>query len=273
MSPMRCPRPLPRVIDSPLTGIDTGSDVISPGSGKSMQFAERAERLVQPRRRWTFDAEVTRTFDDMLRRSIPEYDAMRAAVFEVGKEFVRRGTTVVDLGCSRGGALAQFVDEFGAAARYVGVDVSQPMLDAACARFRDVEQVEIKRLDLRDGYPDAQASLTLAVLTLQFTPVEHRTRILEAAYEHTLDDGALVLVEKVLSGSARMERALTAAYEGLKRGNGYTQDEIDRKRLSLEGVLVPLTARWNEELLGRAGFRDIECVWRSLNFAAWLAIK
>jgi tRNA (cmo5U34)-methyltransferase len=225
---------------------------------------------------WTFDGEVTRIFDDMLRRSVPQYDVMRSVVFETGRHFVRSGATVVDLGCSKGAALAPFVVEFGAAARYLGVEVSSPMLEACRARFRKeiaAGILEVRSLDLRDEYPDVQAGLTLAVLTLQFTPIEYRTRIVQDMYDHTLDDGAVLVVEKVLASSARMDRVLTRAYGDLKRTNGYSQEEVDRKRLSLEGVLVPVTADWNQDLLRRAGFRDVECIWRCLNFAAWLAIK
>ena len=46
---------------------------------------------------------------------------------------------------------------------------------------------------------------------------------------------------------------------------------VERKRLSLQGVLVPLTAKWNEDALARAGFRSVEPIWRCLNFAAWIA--
>ena len=83
----------------------------------------------------------------------------------------------------------------------------------------------------------------------------------------------MILVEKVQGGSPWLERRLVGVHEGMKRENGYTQEEIDRKRMSLAGVLVPLTAAENEELLRRAGFREVECVWRALNFAAWVGVK
>jgi tRNA (cmo5U34)-methyltransferase len=89
----------------------------------------------------------------------------------------------------------------------------------------------------------------------------------------TVDGGAFVLVEKVLGSTAESDAVLVAAYYDTKREAGYTDEEIDRKRLSLEGVLVPVTARWNEDMLSRTGFRDVECIWRTLNFAAWVAVK
>ena len=59
----------------------------------------------------------------------------------------------------------------------------------------------------------------------------------------------------------------------MKAANGYSQEEIERKRLALEGVQVPLTASWNEQTLRAAGFRHVEMYWRHLNFAAWLAVR
>jgi len=53
----------------------------------------------------------------------------------------------------------------------------------------------------------------------------------------------------------------------------YTTEQIERKRLALEGVLVPVTARWNEDLLRDAGFRQVECFWRWLNFAGWVGVR
>lgn len=223
-----------------------------------------------------FDEQVTRVFDDMLRRSIPQYETMRGVIFDVGARFVRPDTAVVDLGCSRGEALAPFIDAFGGSVRYVGVDVSRPMLEACRRRFEgEIERgmLELLDLDLRRGYPDASASVTLSVLTLQFIPIEDRPRILREAHDHTAEGGALLLVEKVVGSSAQTDRLMTDLHHDLKQTNGYGEEEIRRKRLSLEGVLAPVTAERNEELLGKAGFRDVECVWRCLNFAAWLAVK
>ena len=73
--------------------------------------------------------------------------------------------------------------------------------------------------------------------------------------------------------TAAIDSTLVARYYDMKRANGYTTEEIDRKRLALEGVLVPLTGRWNEDALREAGYRQVDCFWRYLNFAGWLAVK
>ncbi|HTY79203.1 MAG TPA: methyltransferase domain-containing protein [Gemmatimonadales bacterium] len=225
---------------------------------------------------WEFDASVATVFDDMLRRSIPQYDVMRQAVTELAVRHVKPRTDVVDLGCSLGESLAPLVDRFGGGCRYVGVETAAPMLEAARQRFRsqiDAGVVQIMDLDLRTGFPQVSASLILSVLTIQFTPMEHRLRILEDVHTSLKPGGAFIFVEKVIGTTAQLDRAFVDLYYAFKQASGYTREEIERKRLSLEGVLVPVTARWNEELLKTVGFTQIDCFWRWMNFAGWIAVK
>lgn len=226
-----------------------------------------------PTGKWQFDSDVAAVFDDMLARSIPQYDLMRQTCFDIACTYRKPHTDIVDLGCSRGEAMAPLVDKYGANNRFVGVEISTPMLVAARKRFNGLFNVEITELDLRSAYPDVSASVTLCILTLQFTPIEYRQRILKDIYDHTMPGGALIMIEKVLGADAEMDRLMVDLYYQLKAGNGYSQEQIERKRLALEGVLVPITARWNEELLRMAGFDSVDCFWRWMNFAGWVAVK
>lgn len=226
--------------------------------------------------RWTFDESVASVFSDMLQRSVPQYDVMRQSVFDVGSRFVVPATQIVDLGCSQGDSLAPFVEKFGSSNSYLGIDVSMPMLTRARERFQcEVADgtVRLLSLDLRSGYPEGEASLTLCVLTLQFTPLDYRRRILRNVFRNTAPGGAVIVVEKVLGSSSHVGEILIELYHDLKAKSGYSLEEIERKRLSLEGVLVPVTARWNEEMLHDSGFQEVECFWRWMNFGAWVGVK
>jgi len=225
---------------------------------------------------WQFDTAVTQVFEDMLNRSIPQYANMRALVFDIGRRFVTPGAAIVDLGCSKGEALAPFIEAFGANNRYLGVEISKPMLKAARARFAGHELaslIDIRELDLGDYYPEAEATLTLSVLTLQFLPVARRPALLGRVFQNTRPGGAFILVEKVKGASAQLDGLMTDRYHEYKRRQGYSEEVIEQKRQALEGVLVPMTADQNEDLLREAGFQQIDCIWRWLNFAAWIAIK
>jgi tRNA (cmo5U34)-methyltransferase len=223
-----------------------------------------------PRGKWAFDGEVTEVFDDMLARSIPDFDAMRDAVTQLALRSLPSDGVVLDIGCSRGGAirpLLELRDDIEA----VGLEISEPMLDAARIALVDhSDRVTLRRCDLREGVPrSVSADVALSVLTLQFTPIEYRQEILGSVRRSCT--GPLIMVEKVLGNSARIDRAMVALYLEMKADHGYTAEQINTKRSALEGVLVPVTAMMNEQLLAGAGYKQIDCFWRWMNFAGWIA--
>lgn len=237
-----------------------------------------------PQDTWRFDEDVTACFEDMLQRSIPQYTEMRRLVFDLGCLHVHPGDTILDLGCSRGDALAPFVTKYGTFCTYHGVEVSPPMLATARARFdrllvsdvygmSQTPQVTIETLDLRTAFPDVTSALTLSVLTLMFIPVDRRLNVIRDVYDHLRPGGVLLCVEKVLGSTAHINDAMVELYHMMKRTHGYTQEEVDRKRMSLEGVLVPLASRWNEDMFAMAGFTQVDCFWRWCNFVGWIALK
>lgn len=245
-----------------------------PGPVESVEHVEGQDTGYAPQR-WEFDAEVTRVFDDMLERSIPDYDKMRDWVTDVATAFVQPHTAVVDLGCSRGEALDRVRKACPAGAYYLGAEISAPMLGASVDRFKDEDAVSIIEWDLRKGYPERArpVSVTLCVLTMMFVPVNYRLQLVGEAWEQTIPGGAFLLVEKVLGSGPKIDDVLQANYHRLKTEQGYSPDDVERKRLALEGQLVPLTADWNVQLLRAGGFEDVDCFWGWGPFRAWMAVK
>lgn len=228
----------------------------------------------RPVGRWEFDADVTACFDDMLARSIPQYEVMRELVTKLAALHVRDHSDVVDLGCSRGESIARLRELVGPGARpsvaWWGCDVSQPMLAAAQARLGD--GVTVMPHDLRSGtLRGLTASVTLLVLTMQFLPVNHRSRLLRSIAATTCAGGCLIVVEKIQGENADMDELLVDTHHAFKAEAGYSEDEIRAKALALENMLVPLSAAENERLLRAAGFRSVERFWQCLNFARWIA--
>ena len=225
--------------------------------------------------KWEFNEDVTKVFGDMLSRSIPNYETMRELCFRVGRNFLHEGSVVADIGCSNGLSVEKFVRAYPDN-HFILNDVSEPMLSACRERYREeVESgnVVVLNYDLRDGVPFSGVDLCISCLTIQFTPIEYRQKILSAIYDGLREGGALILVEKVLGKTSTLDSLFVKEYYDIKRENGYSEERIATKRKSLEGVLVPLTSEFNEHLLDGAGFRKYDCFWRCLNFCAWVAIK
>jgi tRNA (cmo5U34)-methyltransferase len=245
--------------------------------------------------RWQFDDEVARVFDNMLQRSIPDYETMREMVTELGAQFIEYYSNVLDIGTSRGDQIARFLskgyedqveriledDVPGIeGAEYIGIEISDPMIEAASRRFDGVNNVAIIKHDIREGLPinkwldpGDRLSLVTAVLTMIFVPVEARYRVLSDIHRHLETDGALIMVEKVIGEGPAMDELLVGQYQAFKARQGYTDEDIERKRLSLEGVLVPLQLSSHVANLKAVGFTHVDTFWRCLNFVGIIAVK
>lgn len=231
-----------------------------------------------PKGKWEFNQEVTDVFENMLERSIPQYEIMRKSVTNIIKGYTDKNhsgqITILDIGCSEGGAISALVPLYPNS-RFFGIEISDSMLSSAKKKFMYDTNVKIMKKDLRNinesEIPNSQ--VILSILTLQFVPIEYRQELLQKLYNAIPGKGIFILVEKVLGNSADINKLLVEQYYNLKAKNGYTLEEIERKKLSLEGVLVPTTAKWNEDLLRQVGFRQVDCFWRWMNFSGWIAIK
>lgn len=232
--------------------------------------------------KWEFNESVTNCFENMLERSIPEYNTMRNIVFNLGCEIIDKSiknnevANILDIGCSNGLSLESFINKYGLFAKYKGIDISPPMIKQARCRFEnyiDCGVVNIENIDLRRDFPEGAYNLITSILTVQFTPIEYRQGIIKNIYDGLTNNGAFIMVEKVLGNSNEINNIMINTYLKMKKDNGYTEEQIEKKRTSLEGVLVPLTSNWNIDLLKQAGFKKVDVFWRWMNFEGYIAIK
>lgn len=230
--------------------------------------------------RWAFDSKVTAVFDNMLERSIPQYQTMRELTSKLAATLVHPNSSILDIGSSRGDNILEISRYAKPEQHYFGVEISQPMLESArqlLASPIKLGLVDLLEHDLRDGLPiyeeNTPVSIVCSVLTLMFVPMEYRYRVVSDIYKILPSGGAFILVEKLIGNTPDIDQLMVKEYYGLKRHNGYSNEDIDRKKLSLEGVLVPQTMNSNIAMLQAVGFLTVDCFWRWMNFGGLLAIK
>jgi tRNA (cmo5U34)-methyltransferase len=229
---------------------------------------------------WEFDQDVTDCFEDMLERSIPQLSTMRSLVSSIATRHLRDDDWFIDLGCSRGGTITSVIGTTSARINAVGLEVSAPMVRAArqslMHRGDEDHHCEVKLCDIvRDKWSDHYPSATVvsSVLTLMFTPINYRQRILSTVHKSLTRNGVFILVEKVLAEGPDIEEWMVEEYHQMKMRAGYDAESIEEKKRSLEGRLVPVTCQQNIDMLRRAGFSQVDCFWRCLNFVGIVAYK
>ena len=226
---------------------------------------------------FVFNREVAEVFDDMLVRSVPFYLEQQSMIKELARKFFQKGTNIYDLGSSLGTTLINMSKEIGEDAnRLIGYDNSMPMIERATARVKQEgleNRIEILCQDLNELVPIENASVVTICWTMQFIRPLQREKLVKQIYDGMVKDGALIITEKILTNSTDMNRLFIEFYYNFKKRNGYSDEEISRKRESLENVLIPYRIDENIELYKRCGFNQAETFFQWYNFAGFLCVK
>ena len=224
--------------------------------------------------KWKFDAGVARHFDDHVRKSIPLYDEVQRMVVEVSQWFIRDGSTVYDIGSSTGHTISLLLERHADKANLnlIGIEKSAPMIDVARKKC-PATNVQFLQRDVyeMEGFPGAD--LVLCLYTLHFVPVEKRELVLQRVYRDLSDEGAFVMLEKIVADNPAVEDMWREIYWDFKRERGLNENMIREKAQSLKGILHPLTLHRNIALLREAGFTCIAPFMQWCNFVGLLAIK
>ena len=226
-----------------------------------------------------FDQEVAEVFDDMLLRSVPFYREQQQMIKELGKKFWIPGTKVYDLGCSTATTLVNLCRELDESVRLIGYDNSLPMLEQARHKINDnglADRIEVRYADLNaqlDGLLLDNASVVSMCWTLQFVRPLQRDDLIKWIYQALVNGGVMIITEKVLTNDTHMNRFFIDFYYQFKKRNGYSYNEIMRKREALENVLIPYRIDENLVMFRRNGFEIVETFFQWYNFAGFLCVK
>jgi tRNA (cmo5U34)-methyltransferase len=255
-------------------GTSTRRATIEPNGERDQIFASPAPKVAD----FDFGDRTASVFDDMLGRSVPFYAEMQHMIAELSSDYAAEGTSIYDLGCSTGTTILQIAQAIprDRNVRYVGVDSSPEMLEIARKKLSESgfdRPFDLECADLNAGVRIDNASVVLLVLTLQFIRPLYRERLIRSIYEGLTENGAIILVEKVLGENSEFNRLFIQHYYEMKRENGYSDLEIAQKREALENVLVPYRLEENKTLLREQGFRHVEIFFKWYNFCAVIATK
>ena len=226
-----------------------------------------------------FNKEVAEVFDDMLERSVPFYREQQTMIRSMVRRMWIPGTRIYDLGCSTANTLIGLARELPASARMVGYDNSPAMLKRAARNIHAKslqKRIALRHADLSErtsGFPLHNASVVTMCWTLQFVRPLRRDNVIRWIYESLVDEGVLIVTEKVLMSSGHMNRFFIDLYYDFKKQQGYSQTEISRKREALENVLIPYRIEENLDQFRRNGFEIVETFFQWFNFVGFLCVK
>ncbi len=222
-------------------------------------------------KKFEFDDAVASVFDDMLSRSVPFYDDVRALVISLILAQQCDDKKVLDLGSSTAKFLLDLYSKMDTNMKLKGLDNSQAMLDRAnqkCSAFG--ANIDLELADMLN-YKYEDEDIIIANYTLQFIRPMQRVELIKDLYRSLNDDGMFIFSEKVVFDDKRLDKELIDIYYNYKKNQGYSEYEIAQKREALENVLIPFTIKENIQMCKEAGFKTVETVFQWANFVTFVA--
>lgn len=227
-----------------------------------------------------FDTKVVSVFDDMISRSVPFYNESQDTAVRLAKEYYKKNTKVIDIGCSTGSILIKLFKKLSIDQRkrilMVGYDSSRPMINEAKKKTKKKifnKKFKFINAKVQNLKIEKNVSICFMNYTLQFIRPIERQNIVSKIYKSLNKGGAFIFMEKILSKESDINRVFIDVYHKYKTEMGYTDIEIKKKREALENVLIPYREEENLELLKKAGFKKIDKFFKWFNWSGIIAVK
>ena len=241
-----------------------------------MKF-ETGDSIKAVRGGWDFKNIKTEDFETHVSKSVPNYFEGHEYIRFLSDYFIHDKSRIYDIGCSTGNLISKLscYHKDKKELTFIGIEPSLNFKKEFILNTSDLNDQhiiefvnsDIQELDLEPN------DMVIAYYTIQFIPPRYRQEIINKIYNNLNWGGGFFFFEKVRGDDARFQDMLNLAYLEYKKLNGYNNNEIMNKMLSLKGRLEPYTSKENNLFLKRAGFNDICTISKNLCFEGKLAIK
>ena len=226
------------------------------------------------RSNWSFGGKTAEQFLEHAELSIPFYHEGHDLICDISEYFVNKDSFCYDLGVSTGELIKKMSERHKIKSNVIwkGIDIEKNMTLAAQKQCKDISNIEI----INDNFilhDFEQSDFITSYYTMQFVQPRLRQEAFQKVYDSLNWGGGFILFEKVRGSDARFQDMTSMIYTDFKMKNGLSAEEIINKAFSLIGVLEPFSTQGNIDLLKRAGFTDINTIFKWCNFEGFIAIK
>ena len=200
---------------------------------------------------WKFSGETVDNFDEHVKKSVPLYLEGHQITCDLSKFFVKDNSIVYEIGSSTGALLTKLSvsNQAKVGVRFIGLDIEKDMIDHANQLLKKgndnviFEHANIISTELE------KSDLIVCYYTIQFIPPSDRQQVIDKLYQSLNWGGALIMFEKVRAPDARFQDIINTLYLNYKLEQGYSEENIISKMMSLKGVLEPFSTQGNICLL------------------------
>ncbi len=213
---------------------------------------------------------VSKKYDSQREYLIPCFNDFYKACLPFVKSLTH-AKTVLDIGAGTG-LFSRFVYDLNPDLHFTLTDLSGEMLDVARNRFSGAENFEFLELDFSKDALPGKYDLIISALAIHHLEDDDKAKLYKNVY-HALNDGGLFINADQVAGKNLLFDSLykyfwreTVSHSGLDREalvQAFERTKLDK--------LAPLAVQI--KMLERAGFNEVDCIYKNMNFAVFGGFK
>ena len=208
-----------------------------------------------------------KSFEAHISKSIPGYGILCQTFRALAEEWVPRGGTMVDVGCTTNAFLhsLQHADN----AEYIGVDTEKhpDLHEPSCKQVSFIQ--DDAHGYLAAAYCGGDIDVISSIFALQFMGRKAAQGLLREVKAKLSGGGLFLCSEKVFLPNTQIHHTLHRQHQ-LNKRNDFTDEEILDKERMMQGTMQCFS---NEELVDELKkIGEVHCVWQSFAFRGYAVI-
>lgn len=213
---------------------------------------------------WGYFASMTESYDSLIRRAVPRYDEMVARLLEY---LPPDAESIVELGCGTGNLSLQLLAKFpGGALTFV--DASPEMIALARSRVDQAKSSAMPSVSfLVQRFEELDLSarpFDVVVSSISLHHVEDKARLYARVRSLMRVGGRFCFADQIRGEPESNHRLNWERWLDFCRERGHcTPEEIDSLLQHAAAHDHYSTLTDHAELLSKAGFSEIDCIWRN----------
>lgn len=194
--------------------------------------------------KWEFNENIASRFHREAEIHIPDYQRVINLCADVTKQVYGKNKEIkiIDVGSAIGSTVEHMLIK--GYENTWGVECSESMIEKSIHKEKIIHSYT---------FPEGNWDVVFANWTLHF--IQERKEYLQSVYDNMNEKGLLIVSDK-MDHTVEMEQL----YHKMKMDNGASQDEVEKKKASLIGVLTTKPVEWYIETLKEIGFVNVQII-------------
>ncbi|WP_324677717.1 class I SAM-dependent methyltransferase [Hymenobacter sp. GOD-10R] len=216
-----------------------------------------------------FDA-VSQKYDSQRHYLIPCYQDFYTACFPLIK-LLPQAKTVLDIGAGTG-LFSYFLYQLRPELHFTLVDLSPEMLNVAKQRFAELPNFAYQQLDFSAASLPGQYDIIISSLAIHHLEDEAKSQLYQNVYAALNPGGLFINADQVAGRTIGFDTFYKQNWKETVTTSGLDEDAIQRafERIKLDKFA---TLEAQLQMLERAGFTDVDCIYKNLNFVVFGGTK